>query len=192
MRSKSKWIILLGMLLLACSLGILLYTQFSAQKAQKTSADTVALLEEILPPKSLGVVDNYSSMQMPCLEIDRIEIVAVLEIPDWNVALPIRNSWDAKTLISGPQRFAGTVYDGSLIVGGMDQVGQFDCLKKLDIGNTIIITDMTGAQFSYTVERVERKKSADIEVLADTQSNLSLFVRDVSSMDYIIVRCTNQ
>lgn len=189
MRSKSKWIILLGVLLLACSLGILLYTQFSAQKAQKTSADIVARLEEILPPKSVGVVDDYSSMQMPVLELDGAELIGVVEIPEWNVVLPVGSTWDTRTIYSFPQRFSGTVYDSSLIVGGMDQAGQFDCLKKMDVGNTVIVTDMTGAQFSYTVERIERKKSAEAEVLEDAQSNLTLFVRDEYSMEYIIVRC---
>lgn len=189
MRSKSKWFLLMGALLILCSLGLMLFTMNATKNAQKNATDMLARLEEILPPRSIGAKDNYSSMQMPVLELDGEELIGIIEIPEWNVSLPIDSTWNTKELYSLPQRFSGTVYDDSLVIGGMDQAGQFDCLKKMDIGNIVIVTDMTGAQFSYTVERIERKKSAAAEVLEDEQSNLTLFIRDASSMDYILVRC---
>ena len=48
---------------------------------------------------------------------------------------------------------------------------------------------MTGAKFSYTVSKIERKRSAEKEVLSDPSSDLTLFVRDSGNMEYIVVRC---
>lgn len=189
MHSKSKLILLLGAVFIFCGLGLLVFSINATKNTQKKAADMMERLEEILPPRSMGIKDDYSSMQMPVLELDGIEVIGIVEIPEWNVALPFISTWNTKTFHSLPQRFSGTIYDDSLIVGGMDQAGQFDCLKKLDIGNEIIVTDMTGAQFSYVVERIERRKSAEAEVLEDEQSKLTLFVRDASSMEYIMVRC---
>lgn len=189
MRSKSKWVMLFGIILIFCSFGLMLFTQLYANYAKQNATDVVNQLEEIMPPKSVGVKDTYSSMQMPSLEFDGTDYIGVLEIPDYNVKLPIVKKWDTKTLISFPQRFSGTVYDGSLIVGGFDQEGQFECLKRVDVGNIVLVKDMTGAQFSYTVDYVERKDSVRAESLEYGDSELTLFVRDTYSMKYIIVRC---
>ena len=191
MRSKSKWVIICGILLLVCSFALMLFSLISADNAQKESEKIVARLKEVLPPKTVGVTDSYSSMQMPALKINGENIIGLLEITALDVALPIGSSWDKKTLNGFPQRFSGTVYDNSLIVGGYDSEGQFDCLKKLDIDSVITVTDMTGAQFKYTVERIERKSSAEADILNGESSSLTLFVRDTYSLDYIIVRCIN-
>ncbi len=192
MSKRSKWLILGGCLLLLCSLGLFIYEQVAAGIARKTTADMVARLEEILPPESMGVMDTYSSMQMPSIEMDGVNIIGILKIPAQDVALPVGAVWDTKTRTSFPRRFSGTVYDGSLIVGGYDQKGQFDCLKKMDVGDIVTVTDMTGAEFTYTVQRIERKKSVQAEVLADGTSILSLFVRDEYAMEYIVVRCVQK
>jgi len=189
MRSKSKWVLLLGIMLILSGLGLMLVTRNAARNAQKEIAEMMVQLEEMLPPRSAGAKEQYASMQMPVLELDGREIVGIIEMPEWNVSLPIGGTWNTKNLHSFPQRFSGTVYDDSLIVGGMDLEGQFECLKKMDIGNTVIVTDMTGAQFSYSVTYIERKKTAEAEVLEGAKDGLTLFIRDVNSMDYIIVRC---
>ena len=190
MRNKSKWVILLGVILILCSLGFMMFLHISTINAQQETADTVAYIKKILPEKTIGSVDSYSSIEMPSLEFDNKNIIGLLEIPATDTALPIEACWNKKTLISIPQRFSGTVYDNSLVVGGYDRKEQFDCLKKLDSGNTVTITDMTGSQFSYKVELMERKKSATKEVLQDASYDLTLFVRDANSMEYIIVRCS--
>lgn len=189
MRPRSKWLIRGGAALVTCSLVLVLVGQIVENRAQKQAAAMAAHLKEILPSATVGVQDTYSSMQMPSLEIDSKNIIGLLEIPAWEVSLPIGSSWDRRLLTTFPQRFSGTVYDGSLIVGGRDGAGQLDCLKKLDIGDVITVTDMTGARFTYAVDRVERKSSAAAEVLQDDTSDLTLFARGEYSLEYVVVRC---
>ena len=71
----------------------------------------------------------------------------------------------------------------------MDYEEQFACLKQLDMGNRIVVTDMTGAQFFYEVAWIERQKSVDEGKMDNGEFQLSLFVRDTLSMEYVIVRC---
>lgn len=191
MSRKSKWLILCGLLLLLCGLGLFLYEQISANLARKATEDMVARLNEIIPPRSAGVMDTYSSMQMPSMEVDGVDVVGLLEIPAQDVILPIGAIWDTQTRTSFPSRFSGTVYDGSLIVGGYDQKGQFDCLKKMDVGESVTVTDMTGGVFSYTVARIDRKESVEADVLMEEGSDLTLFARNAYSTEYIVVRCVS-
>ena len=92
-------------------------------------------------------------------------------------------------MASHPCRFWGSVYDSSLVIGGADQQGQFDFCDQIDIGNAVIITDMTGAAFSYTVACVERAARADADWLLSEDYDLTIFAKDAFSLEYLAVRC---
>lgn len=47
----------------------------------------------------------------------------------------------------------GSVYDGTLIVGGRSEDGNFDFIDQLDAGEELTFTDMTGRVFRYTVRK---------------------------------------
>ncbi len=188
MRRAGKLIIILGVLLILISFGYMAYLHFTADRAELDTADMLSKLKELLPPESKGTPEEYSSADMPALQIDGRDIVGLISIPALNRELPLAAEWDKKTLISLPQRFSGSTYDSTLVIGGYDREGQLDCLKRLDIGNEVSVTDMTGAKFSYTVSVIERKKSLENDVL-EQDHDLTLFVRDSETMDYIIVRC---
>ena len=190
MRMGSKWLIISGSIFIILSLCLVLYSLFSAQSSKKERETLVSQIEELIPERSQGIPDTYSSMEMPVLEIEGHDIIALLDIPTAEDSLPVGRVWDKSDLYSYPQRFSGSVYDSSLIIGGCDKKGQLDSLERLDIGHIIKVTDMTGAEFSYKVERIDRKSSAEADVLTDENFDLTLFVRDSSTMDYIIVRCS--
>ena len=103
--------------------------------------------------------------------------------------LPIYSSWEDGSVAKYPCRFWGSAYDNSLIVGGSDRKGQFDFCSRLDLGDKIRITDMTGTEFSYEVVRIDRRKQADLQTFEEVDCDLTLFVRDSSTLNYIIVRC---
>ena len=67
-----------------------------------------------------------------------------------------------------------------------------DVLSVLELGDEILVTDLTGAVYTYCVERIDRSKSAEAEKLYDPEHDLTLFVRDTYGLDYIIVRCKNK
>ena len=75
------------------------------------------------------------------------------------------------------------------VIVGYDQPGQFDFLDEVSDQTMVKITDMTGQEFCYTVDCVERSDSAQAEILIDDKADLTLFVRDAQLLEYIIVRC---
>ena len=190
--SKGRRILLvLGCLLILCSIGVLLISQFRAKKAQTDAAKITEEICKILPPRHPGVMEDFSSMEMPVLQIDGEDFSGLIEIPTFGVTLPIYHNWDSGKVTAYPCRFWGTIYDGSLVVGGADQQGQFDFLDQIELGCMIKVTDMTGAEFTYTVMRVDRSKTAEADVLMDAEADLTLFARDTYSLDYLMVRCVS-
>ena len=129
---------------------------------------------------------------MPVYEIGGEEFICLLEIPIFDLTLPVSADWEKKALNAYPCRFWGSAYNDTLMVGGADTEGQFDVLSMLDLGDEILVVDLTGAEYAYCVERIDRSKSAEAEKLYDPDYDLTLFVRDTYGLDYIIVRCKDK
>ena len=188
MRRIGNIIFVLGCLLIAGSLGLLLFLQVQAKQAQGSNREIVQAMENILTDRREGS-SLGEEIGMPVLELQGEDFVALLEIPSYGLKLPVSSSWDQGKVRSHPCRFSGTAYNGSLVIGGSDQPGQLDFLDRISDGTAVTVTDMTGRVFSYVVERVERSSAASAQRLADGQWDLTLFVRDAQLLEYIILRC---
>ena len=191
MKRGSKLLIALGVLLILGSLAALLGFRFYGEFAQKQAAATVKRLNALLPAREAGIPEQYSNMEMPSLQLEGQNLIALVEFPDFDRTLPVRSSWDGGKVWTMPARFCGTAYDGSLVIGGSDQPGQFDFFGQIELGAAVKLTDMMGREFSYTVTRIDRAEKASGEKLTAGEWELTLFVRDSYSLEYTLVRCSN-
>ena len=185
MTKAAKLLIFLGLALLALSLGGLLLLHLGDNRGQKDAEALLQQLDTLLPAGHPGVPDTYRVPNMPTLEADGRDIVAIVEIPAYGLRLPVLASWDAGSALGIPRRFSGSAYDGTLIIGG--SAAQFACFAQIPAGTAVTVTDMTGAVFSYTVTRIGRSTSADAATLSG--SKLTLFARQTYSLEYILLRC---
>lgn len=188
-KHKFPLLVVLGICLILISVFLLLFFQIRLHLGVQHSHRILSQMNEILPERTQGVLGTYPNSAMPVLEIDGVDYVATVEIPSFGITLPVADPWDSDKLYRSPARFFGSAYDGTLIVGGVDHSRQFGFCDKIQHGATIIVTDLTGAQFTYTVSRVDRAKHAETQWLKTTDYDLTLFCHDVYSMEYIAVRC---
>lgn len=165
------------------------YTQIFVPYAQKEAASVVSKINQVLPEKNAGIEGEYTDPEMPAMEYDGTDYVCLIEVPAWGVILPVQNAWEPMKLICHPCRYQGSCYDGTLIVSGSNQAGQFAFCEKVDLGDAVIVTDMLGSQFTYQVQSIERSSSIEADRLYDASYGLTLFVRERFSNKYIIVRC---
>lgn len=187
LKRKTTLLLILGIALIAISLCFVLAGLIRSHIGNRTCQKVVARMEEILPERTPGTPGLYPDTGMPTLEIDGVDYVAMLEIPSAGVELPIANNWDGKKLSRSPARFSGSAYNHTLVIGGADQAKQFSFCGQIDQGALVTVTDMTGAQFTYRVSRIDRGKHAEAQWLSG--ADLTLFCRDTFSMNYIAVRC---
>ena len=180
---------ILGICLILCGAGLLLVQQLRINGARKTARETAAAIEAILPERTAGIPDSYTDLSMPVLEFGGEDYIGILELPAFGVTLPVGSEWDSGKVGSYPCRFWGSVNDASLVIGGADQRGQLDFCDRIDLGATVKVTDMTGAEFRYSVARVDRSKEARTQWLCDENYDLTLFARSAASFEYIAVRC---
>lgn len=178
-----------GICLLACSVCLLAVWQVHMRLGFRQSQKATEQIGLLLPERTPGIAEAHADDQMPVVEIAGIDYVGLLDVPALGFSTAIADHWNSKVLPSAVGRLWGSVYEGSLVVGGPDAPGQFDFFDAVELGMEIAMTDMTGTQFSYAVSRIDRAKSADAQWLADGDFALTLFCRDTYAMEYIAIRC---
>ncbi len=189
MRSKgfSVLLVTLGVVLLAAAAALLgLHMTQEKQKAAGLPS-LVEKIEAALPERSAGVMETRADSTMAAVEIDGIDMIGLLELPGRGTKLPVAAEWDSSERGFRPARFTGSVYDGTLIVGGSSEAGNFDFADQLDAGEEVTFTDMTGRVFRYTVRKINHADDVRAETLADAEDMLTLFVKKNGT--FLIVRC---
>ncbi len=181
---------LIGVLLLAASIALLLFSQMKQTEAARDTAKAVMQLCNLVPEVHDEIADDRVNMTMPAMEVEGISFCGIIEVPIYNTELPIRESWDKSSALSVPCKYLGSIYDGSLIIGGSDKKGQFDFMQQITNGDCVYITDMVGGKYSYMVSVVKKSSDVSTNYLTGIDADLVLFARNTYSMDYTVVGCT--
>ena len=179
----------LGISLILVSLSLLVFSQYMIHQSSGNTMHLVETIDTLLPKRTSGFPGMYSNPQMPVLQVEENDFVALIDVPGFGTVLPVGSSWDTHKLSSYPCRFWGSIYDNSMIIGGCSLPGQFDFFEKLDPGSTIIVTDMMGIEYTYTVVRIDHATSATYERLCEGSFPLVLFAGNRYSTQYLIIRC---
>ena len=129
---------------------------------------------------------------MPLLAYGQNDYSALLTVGNEKLCLPVREPKDGDDGTAGPFRDSGSVYENTLVIGGMNIEGQFGCLTRTDIGDPIMLTDMRGRNFHYQVLMIRRTGSPDWDAFRAQGADLILYAftpyRDVSC----VVLCRRQ
>lgn len=187
MKKVSLTVRILGIALILVSVGILLVNLIHREQAKQKNAAAVAQLRSLMPPEQQGNPQDYYQQEMPVLQLDGVDYVCLLEIPSQGIVLPVQNEWNTTALKSRPCKFWGSIYNENCIIGGSGN--QFDFCARLDLGDSVSLTDMEGTVFTCYVQRIDRSSGAGFDRLSQGDYPLTLFVRQEYASEYIIVRC---
>ena len=181
--------LLLGIVLILISLGFLVFSLIKNHVDDENAQNVADQIRSLLPPITPGSMEDRSDNSMPVLQLNGQDYLALLEVPSQNVCLPVAAGWDVNALSALPRHYFGSAYNNTLIIGGSDRAGQFDFCPKIDIGEAVTVTDMTGSRYTYRVTKIQRASSVDAARLTQGNPGLTLFAKDSSTFDYIILRC---
>ena len=203
MRKKSAICTAIGCLLLAAALGITIYNTLDNRRAGLTVKATAEQLEEIIPrntpdnaeqtmPVAEEDIPDYvlnPEMDMPVVEIDGYDYIGTLELPTLGLTLPVMSDWDYPRLKIAPCRYAGSAYQGDLVIAAHNYTNHFGTLKNLKIGDRITFTDSDGNIFSYSVAEIETLDPYAVEDMRSGDWALTLFTCTVGGQSRVTVRC---
>ncbi len=182
-------LLILGIALVVVSLAVLLISFVSQNLSAGNARNLVVQLRQLMPNIQNATPDDRINVMMPSMEIQGDNFCGILEIPAYNADLPVRSAWDSRRLSDYPCRFTGSIYDGSLIIGGTDNSGQFDFMKNITGGDLVYVMDMTGGRYRCIVTDVYRTKDVSSNHLMSLDADLVLFAKNSFSFDYTLVLC---
>lgn len=186
-RLISNILLFLGVALIVFSCIYMFYLHISQKEALKASNNIVSTIRSLIPENQNGYADENDFTDMPSVEINGNDFIGLIKVPAYDVILPIHSNWTKNALTSYPHRFSGSMYDGSLVIGGSDIKGQFDFTKYISIGDEVSVIDMTGVKFTYTVDDIITIKDNVEEAITGGSSDLILFSVNTYSFDYTVV-----
>lgn len=181
--------IILGAALVLGAGAMLIMTKVTQSSARKDAALILEKVQSVMPQPVQRVPEERGNNAMASMQVDGVNIVGVLELPQYGRTLPVSSGWDTGLVSSMPCRFTGSIYDRSLIIGAADGEGQLSFASQLEVGTQIHLTDMEGGRYTYQVAAIHHAKHATLEKLQSGDYALTIFVKNSKTGDYLLIRC---
>lgn len=192
MKNKTKpaagrFFFLTGIALLAAAAVLLIFWQWGIRAWDEKTDAYVHTIRTIIPEPQGAAIEYRRDDTMPALALDGTDFIGILEMPLYDSALPVSNSWGQSERY--PCRFSGSIYDGTMQIGATSQAGQYEFFREISVGDPIYFTDMEGNRYAYEVKNLRYEKHADEAALMREDAALTLFIKNVYAFEYIIVFC---
>ncbi len=203
----------LGVVLLLCSAGLLIYNEQEASRFQKFSDDVIAQLEarleasgnqpgqstgddsgtngsqqtpeDVLPP--VDVVDPYDAT-MTEVEIDGLKYIGYLYLPDADLKVPVLTDWSIEKLRIAPCRYHGSTKTDDIVIMAHNN-RHFKKIADLVPGDVVIFTDMDGTTTMYEVVVTEILGPNATEDMIAGVYDFTMFTCTYGGQNRVTVRC---
>lgn len=180
-------LIVIGALLLLAAAGLLAFSLIERGQAANEAGQIVSQLRTLLPEPQITVMEDGRDPGMATLQISGTNFIGLVEIPAYRAELPAAAAWNEGRLNTYFCRYAGSLYNGSLILGASDSAGLFDFVSKITVDDAVYFTDAEGLCYVYHVKSVKHVKNVDSDTLAF--DGLTLFIKSTASFEYVVVYC---
>ena len=184
---------ILGVLMVTASLGLFIYNQWDACRAQEASAKVLTALTAKEPESPAEEAPQKREREMTEVNIDGYDYIGYVSVPSQNLELPVMSKWSYEGLKIAPGRYSGSVFTGNLVIAGHNYPRHFRPIRQLAEGEEVDFTDMDGEVWIYEVSNVETLQPTQIEemITAAQESvwDLTLFTCSAGGSTRCAVRC---
>lgn len=179
---------ILGAALFFGALGLFLYNEVQAVRAEQLSAD---VLHELVGQISEIHTENAENqpLEMTEVTIDGYNYIGYLLVPELELELPIMADWDYKRLKIAPCRYQGTVNGEDLVLMAHNYERHFGKLSELMEGSQVIFTDMDGFSTFYEVTAKDVLVPTAVNEVTDSDFDLVLFTCTYGGKSRITIYC---
>lgn len=129
------------------------------------------------------------NMEMPEVEIGGNDYIGTLSIPALGLSLPVMSQWSYPKLRIAPCRYAGSAYQGNLILSAHNYSSHFGQIGTLQAGDRVTFTDVDGNVFLYSVAEIQILQPGDVEEMLSGGWALTLFTCTLGGRTRVTVRC---
>lgn len=200
MKNKlGKLFMLFGIVLIVAALSLFSWNEMQSWSAEQAAMEALTQIQQELlraepalnpeaaesqPLEQLG-----DDTKMTVKEIDGYGYIGYITLPTLKLELPIMSQWDEIRLKTAPCRFTGSVKTDNLTIAGHNYKTHFGKIRRLNIGDPVIFTDMDGTEHHYQVTAMEELAASDVERVISGLSDLILFTCTYGGQTRVTIFC---
>ena len=187
MRKFGRFVMALGMALVAAALGLFAYNCWEDYTAESRSNAIVDSLWEVI--EESDVVSHVYDTEMTEVEIDGYSYIGYVVLPSLNLNLPVMTDWSYAQLKVAPCRYAGSTKTGNLVIAAHNYSSHFGQIRNLAVGDDVYFVDMDGRTWRYEVAALETLAPTDVDYMISSGYELTLYTCTYGGASRVTVRC---
>ena len=159
--------------------------EHTVQEETVPESEVIPELELQIPVELLTEEDK----KMAEVEIGGNRYIGYLSIPDLGLDLPIMSTWSYPKLNIAPCRYTGSVRGEDLVLMAHNYNSHFGRISQLDLGDTVVFTDMDGNVVQYEVVGEDLLDPTAVEEMTSGDFDLTLFTCTYGGGSRVTVYC---
>lgn len=193
---------LAGVILILTAMLLLFYNKYEdAQAGQEAEillqeVQNIITTESVNPPTEQTEVSELDSEQIEVqtpeqivVDIDGYDCIGCLSIPDLELELPVLYDWDYTKLKIAPCRQFGSSKTDNLVIVAHNYKNHFGSLSNLELGGTVVFTDMDGEINTYEVALMDTLNPDEVEAVQNSGYDLVLYTCTYGGKARVTVFC---
>lgn len=209
LRGFGTLLIILGVLLAACGIGLVIYNMWDSGRAGR-AADVIqeqidSQLEEKpvenAPVPSLGdssaeteaggdADDSWlAGRKMPVTLIDGNRYIGTLEIPSIGLRLPVMDSWNYERLRISACLYSGSYYTDDMVICAHNYQRHFGPLMGIPIGADVYFITIDKVVYHYTISNRETLQPTAVGQMIFNRNNAAPGMESMEDWDLSLFTC---
>ena len=187
-----KWIgvicVFLGVLCILSAIGLVAYNRWEDENAEKIAQDLLEDVQSIIeePQPELPLPDDT---KMATVEVDGYDCIGILSVPVLDLELPVLTDWSYAKLKKAPCHYYGSYYEKDFVIAAHNYKSHFGRLSKLQAGDIVVFTDVSGTVHYYEVVILETLPKNATKEMITSGFDLSLYTCTFGGGSRVTVRC---
>ena len=187
-----KWIgvicVFLGVLCILSAIGFVAYNRWEDMNAKDVAQDFLEDVQSIINEEQ-SEQPLLNDTKMATVEVDGYDCIGILSVPVLDLELPVLTDWSYAKLKKAPCHYYGSYYEKDFVIAAHNYKSHFGRLSKLQAGDIVVFTDVSGTVHYYEVVILETLPKNATKEMITSGFDLSLYTCTLGGSSRVTVRC---
>lgn len=187
-----KWIgvicVFLGVLCILSAIGFVAYNRWEDMNAKDVAQDFLEDVQSIINEEQ-SEQPLLNDTKMATVEVDGYDCIGILSVPILDLELPVLTDWSYAKLKKAPCHYYGSYYEKDFVIAAHNYKSHFGRLSKLQAGDIVVFTDVSGTVHYYEVVILETLPKNATKEMITSGFDLSLYTCTLGGSSRVTVRC---
>ena len=187
-----KWMgvlcVFLGVVCILSAVGFVAYNRWEDMNAKDVAQDFLEDVQSIINEEQ-SEQPLLNDTKMATVEVDGYDCIGILSVPVLDLELPVLTDWSYAKLKKAPCHYYGSYYEKDFVIAAHNYKSHFGRLSKLQAGDIVVFTDVSGTVHYYEVVILETLPKNATKEMITSGFDLSLYTCTLGGGSRVTVRC---